>query len=728
MEIGGPSEFHPIAEEPLLDLPLPPSDLPPTWLQFDFFFSGTWRFPEESLRLGPFEIDIILIQNTKRKGLIFIGKDTPSLRARFSPLDFVNDVWTEDRVVYQLMFAIEALLESIKVPVQDLEEMCEQSEDCMGRLVWLQDQSSWNHTAEMLFGYTEAEILGHNVVELLAFDAFESFKQRIRLAENWAGQVHLRKKSGELFTAVVMDSPYYDDDGTVLGVVEITSDVCSQLQQTFLSNEDEVGSQVASTQQSRQSQFTTAMSNLASRVSFRVTSKVSSTVSWMRSDNSITECEGGSGGSRCSDVATTEMTPVADINSSGSSTTKSLFKNISPSSLSALRSSQSSESLHEHEEEIIERKPGVLKVWGSKAESWVTGLSHSNILPREQKHVSTTENEGEHEEKKAGGFKVLGLKAEAWMAKKSMPWLRRLSDHEIEDHGSQTQSPFTSDNSLSVEEDLGDKTGQVEKNVEKSSLNDAVVSQNSHILCLPVSSSNASSLRPHAVGGYDIDCEIAFEDLTLGEQIGQGSCGTVYRGLWYGSDVAVKVFTEQEYPPALLDDFRKEVTLMKRLRHPNIVLFMGAVKSMSHLSIVTEFLPRGSLFRLLHRNAQAMDSKRRLRMAVDIARGMNYLHHCNPPIVHRDLKSSNLLVDKNWTVKVADFGLSRMKYATFLTTKSGKGTPQWMAPEVLRSEPSDEKADVYSFGVVLWELATGKIPWDCMNAMQVQPYHGGFML
>ncbi|MBA0600158.1 hypothetical protein Gorai_006356, partial [Gossypium raimondii] len=101
------------------------------------------------------------------------------------------------------------------------------------------------------------------------------------------------------------------------------------------------------------------------------------------------------------------------------------------------------------------------------------------------------------------------------------------------------------------------------------------------------------------------------------------------------------------------------------------------------------------------------------------ARGMNYLHNCNPPIIHRDLKSSNLLVDKNWTVKVGDFGLSRLKHKTYLTTKSGKGTPQWMAPEVLRSEPSDEKSDVYSFGVILWELATEKIPWEKHNAMQL---------
>ncbi|KAJ6832820.1 serine/threonine-protein kinase EDR1-like [Iris pallida] len=158
---------------------------------------------------------------------------------------------------------------------------------------------------------------------------------------------------------------------------------------------------------------------------------------------------------------------------------------------------------------------------------------------------------------------------------------------------------------------------------------------------------------------------------------------------------------------------------MLRLRHPNVVLFMGAVTRPPNLSILTEYLPRGSLYRLLHRPKVQLEEKRRLRMALDVAKGMNYLHSSHPPIVHRDLKSPNLLVDRNWVVKVCDFGLSRLKHHTFLSSKSTAGTPEWMAPEVLRNEPSDEKSDVYSFGVILWELATLRMPWSGMNPMQV---------
>ncbi|GLT45494.1 hypothetical protein SLA2020_193230 [Shorea laevis] len=215
------------------------------------------------------------------------------------------------------------------------------------------------------------------------------------------------------------------------------------------------------------------------------------------------------------------------------------------------------------------------------------------------------------------------------------------------------------------------------------------------------------------------DCEIQWEEITLGERIGLGSYGEVYRGEWHGTEVAVKRFLDQHISGESLEEFRSEVQIMKKLRHPNVVLFMGAVTRAPNLSIVTEFLPRGSLYRLLHRPSNLLDERRRLRMALDAARGMNYLHNCTPMIVHRDLKSPNLLVDRNWVVKVCDFGLSRMKYSTYLSSKSTAGTAEWMAPEVLRNEPADEKCDVYSFGVILWELCTLQQPWGGMNPMQV---------
>ncbi|XP_010555009.1 PREDICTED: serine/threonine-protein kinase EDR1-like isoform X2 [Tarenaya hassleriana] len=213
--------------------------------------------------------------------------------------------------------------------------------------------------------------------------------------------------------------------------------------------------------------------------------------------------------------------------------------------------------------------------------------------------------------------------------------------------------------------------------------------------------------------------EILWEDLRIGERIGIGSYGEVYHAEWNGTEVAVKKFLDQDFSGDALTQFKSEVEIMLRLRHPNIVLFMGAVTRLPHFSILTEFLPRGSLYRLLHRPNTHLAEKRRMRMALDVAKGLNYLHTSHPIIVHRDLKSPNLLVDKNWVVKVCDFGLSRMKHHTFLSSKSTAGTPEWMAPEVLRNEPASEKCDVYSFGVILWELATRHIPWKGLNPMQV---------
>ncbi|KAK7258751.1 hypothetical protein RIF29_24336 [Crotalaria pallida] len=215
------------------------------------------------------------------------------------------------------------------------------------------------------------------------------------------------------------------------------------------------------------------------------------------------------------------------------------------------------------------------------------------------------------------------------------------------------------------------------------------------------------------------ECEIPWEDLVIGERFGIGSYGEVFRADWNGTEVAVKKFFDQDFSGDALSEFKREVRIMLRLRHPNVVHFIGAVTRPPNLSIITEFLPRGSLYHILHRSNCQIDEKQRIKMALDVARGMNCLHSSTPTIVHRDLKSANLLVDENWNVKVCDFGLSRLKHNTFLSSKSTAGTPEWMAPEVLRNEPSNEKCDVYSFGVILWELATLMLPWIGMNPMQV---------
>lgn len=259
--------------------------------------------------------------------------------------------------------------------------------------------------------------------------------------------------------------------------------------------------------------------------------------------------------------------------------------------------------------------------------------------------------------------------------------------------------------------------------IEEAQLN--LISRHERIEVLPKFSFHdlkASIINPNnCVPLLMDDLTIPWSELVLKERIGAGSFGTVHRAEWHGSEVAVKILMEQDFHPEKFKEFLREVSIMKSLRHPNIVLFMGAVTQPPQLSIITEYLSRGSLYRFLHKPGarEILDGRRRLHMAFDVAKGMNYLHKRNPPIVHRDLKSPNLLVDKKYTVKVCDFGLSRLKASTYLSSKSLAGTPEWMAPEVLRDEPSNEKSDVYSFGVILWELMTLQQPWSNLNPAQV---------
>jgi len=198
-----------------------------------------------------------------------------------------------------------------------------------------------------------------------------------------------------------------------------------------------------------------------------------------------------------------------------------------------------------------------------------------------------------------------------------------------------------------------------------------------------------------------------------GTSLGTGSFGTVFKAELHGKPVAVKKLSTQKFDDKTLDDFRKEVAIMSTLRHPNVLLFMGACTQPGNLVIVTELMPRGSVYDLLRDRNLKLSLKRKMLFAKDAALGVNWLHRSKPQFLHLDLKAANLLVDKNWTVKVADFGLSVVKKdAATKKEKHGPiGTPLWMAPEVLMNKEYNEKADVYSFGIVLWEILSGNDPW-----------------
>eukprot|EP00163_Fabomonas_tropica_P026335 TRINITY_DN4798_c0_g1_i2.p1 TRINITY_DN4798_c0_g1~~TRINITY_DN4798_c0_g1_i2.p1 ORF type:complete len:1082 (+),score=153.86 TRINITY_DN4798_c0_g1_i2:2079-5324(+) len=151
--------------------------------------------------------------------------------------------------------------------------------------------------------------------------------------------------------------------------------------------------------------------------------------------------------------------------------------------------------------------------------------------------------------------------------------------------------------------------------------------------------------------------------------------------------------------------FRDEVSILAQLKNPYITFLYGAYTDDDYGYIVSEFMSRGSLFDLLHSPIK-LGQQRRIRMARDAARGMLHLHKQKEPVIHGDLKSLNILVNENWSTKVADFGLAGTK------GQKGHGSLLWMAPELLQGGKTTVKSDVYAFGIFLIELMTRRIPYD----------------
>mmetsp|Transcript_20300 Transcript_20300/g.22563 ORF Transcript_20300/g.22563 Transcript_20300/m.22563 type:complete len:723 (+) Transcript_20300:44-2212(+) len=213
--------------------------------------------------------------------------------------------------------------------------------------------------------------------------------------------------------------------------------------------------------------------------------------------------------------------------------------------------------------------------------------------------------------------------------------------------------------------------------------------------------------------------QINSTEIKLLHKIGKGSFGEVFKGEWRKTIVAVKKLPAHKLTEEFFREFSREAMIMKSLRHPNILQFLGACTDPPDICIVMEFMPLGSLYRIIHDKTFSLEMHLIKRMMIDTARGMAYLHNSNPVIIHRDLKTHNLLVDENYKVKVCDFGLSRIYGERQSTTMTACGTPCWTAPEILRNNRYTESADVYSFAIVLWEMVSRSDPFSGMPPFQV---------
>jgi hypothetical protein len=206
-------------------------------------------------------------------------------------------------------------------------------------------------------------------------------------------------------------------------------------------------------------------------------------------------------------------------------------------------------------------------------------------------------------------------------------------------------------------------------------------------------------VRQGAASGEDT-FEIAFPDIKQLEFVGSGAQGAVFSGEYRGEKVAVKKVKDKSYC--------KEICQLRKLSHRNIIQFRGVCTKQPCFCVVMEFCAQGNLYDHIRSTSEILPPQV-VCWARQIADGMLYLH--SKKIIHRDLKSLNILMCDNDSVKISDFGTSRT-IGDNSTRMTFAGTVAWMSPEMLRHEPCSEKVDVWSYAVLLWEMLTREKPYN----------------
>merc|ERR1719487_2607196 len=216
-----------------------------------------------------------------------------------------------------------------------------------------------------------------------------------------------------------------------------------------------------------------------------------------------------------------------------------------------------------------------------------------------------------------------------------------------------------------------------------------------------------------------VEC-INYSDLEFVENLGSGEFGTVCRGRFREREVAIKqLFWDNSMKEdVVLKDLEREVESFRHLRHKNLVTFIGACLEIPHPCLVTEYMPGGSLHHLLHVRQLRLPLLHAINMCMQLADGVRYLHSQNPVVVHRDLKTQNVVLDLNLNLKLCDFGLTESMDRTHITKRNNGGSPRYMAPELFDNKSKiTEKVDIWSMGCIFTEIFGGPLPYEGINTL-----------
>jgi hypothetical protein len=232
-------------------------------------------------------------------------------------------------------------------------------------------------------------------------------------------------------------------------------------------------------------------------------------------------------------------------------------------------------------------------------------------------------------------------------------------------------------------------------------------------------------------GMVAINIRISSKEFTLDKRLGHGAFGEVFSGTYNGAPAAIKKLKGLESKPALLKEFESEASINVRLLHPSIVKLFGICLEEQNHAMVMEYMPNGNLYNFLRDPAKSDQWAIRYRIATEITSGLVFMHSRN--VIHGDLKSLNILLDETHHAKICDFGIAKIKKSsekdaansTEIGASSG-GSVAWMAPELFsENNQNTYKSDVYSYGVILWEIATGKQPFEKLNVYRITYLQGG---